>query len=83
MPRGHSVEQWKIKMYPAMDVYRSGKATIYFRDIPYLTLFCSYEGLLNARKRQLNNSSRCLTYPQQLSINTIHYFTRYADADQR
>ena len=31
---------------------------------------------------QINNSSQCLTYPHQLSVDTIHCFTCYADADQ-
>ena len=29
---------------------------------------------------RLSNSSRCLTYQHQLSVGTIHCFTRYADA---
>ena len=43
--------------------------------------FCS-DGGLTRLKRQLNKSSRCLTHPHQLSVDTIHCFTRYADADQ-
>ena len=42
-------------------------------------------GFLLSRRvnpKQLNKSSRCLTYPHQLSVDTIHCFTRYADADQ-
>ena len=43
----------------------------YWADI--LSLFCSDKGL--TLKRMLNNSSWCLTYPHQLSVNTIHCFT--------
>ena len=44
-------------------------------------LFCSDEELTLETSAQLK-SSRCLTYPHQLSVHTIHCFTRYADADQ-
>ena len=48
-----------------------------FVCLPACLLLCS-----NASLRQLNNSSQCLTYSHQLSVDTIHCFTHYADADQ-
>ena len=65
---------------PKVDVGMLNTVKIYWADLSSVSPLCSDEGLNS--KRQLNKSSRCLTYPHQLSVDTIHCFTRYADTDQ-
>ena len=55
-----------------------------FRIWVTLLSYCIFAQMMKGQcsQHQLNKYSRCLSYPHQLSDDTIHCFTCYTDTDQ-